>query len=183
MTTRSRRMTRAIRHSNPVAAYLMPDFQNPTGRSMSAEHPRARARRRRPPGHRRHRRRDHGRARHRPRHLVPAARRLRPGGHGRLGRQDGVGRHARRAGSAPTGRSSAACSRCARRATSARPSSSSSSCARLLERMDDILDLRREQLRAGRDRLEGLLADAFPDWQRAARRRRHRDVGRPRRAR
>lgn len=30
-------LTRAIAHSNPVAGYLMPDFQNPTGRSMSAE--------------------------------------------------------------------------------------------------------------------------------------------------
>ena len=26
----------AFRHSNPVAAYLMPDFHNPTGRTMSA---------------------------------------------------------------------------------------------------------------------------------------------------
>ncbi|QAY72898.1 PLP-dependent aminotransferase family protein [Agromyces protaetiae] len=36
--------------------------------------------------------------------------------------------------------------------------------ARLMGRMDDILALRREQLRAGRDRLEALLADAFPEW-------------------
>lgn len=36
---------------------------------------------------------------------------------------------------------------------------------RALPHMDDILDLRREQLRAGRDRLEGLLAQAFPEWQ------------------
>jgi DNA-binding transcriptional MocR family regulator len=36
--------------------------------------------------------------------------------------------------------------------------------ARLLARMDDILDLRREQLRSGRDRLERLLAETFPEW-------------------
>ncbi|WP_127794631.1 PLP-dependent aminotransferase family protein [Agromyces sp. LHK192] len=36
--------------------------------------------------------------------------------------------------------------------------------ARALERMDDVLALRREQLRAGRDLLETLLADAFPEW-------------------
>jgi DNA-binding transcriptional MocR family regulator len=28
-------LVQAIRHSNPVAAYLIPDFQNPTGRTMS----------------------------------------------------------------------------------------------------------------------------------------------------
>lgn len=36
--------------------------------------------------------------------------------------------------------------------------------ARVLERMDDVLELRREQLRAGRDRLELMLAAAFPEW-------------------
>src|SRR4029453_13889435 len=35
---------------------------------------------------------------------------------------------------------------------------------RLLEHMDDILDLRREQLRAGGDRLEELLSRYFPEW-------------------
>ena len=35
---------------------------------------------------------------------------------------------------------------------------------RALARMDEILDLRREQLRAGRDRLEALLAEAIPEW-------------------
>ena len=49
-------------------------------------------------------------------------------------------------------------------ATSARRSSSSCIVTRLLERIDEILELRREQLRAGRDRLEALLADAFPEW-------------------
>ena len=35
---------------------------------------------------------------------------------------------------------------------------------RLIARMDEILELRREQLRAGRDRLEELLARHFPEW-------------------
>ncbi|GAA1847446.1 PLP-dependent aminotransferase family protein [Agromyces salentinus] len=30
-------LMQAIRHANPVVAYLMPDFQNPTGRTMSRE--------------------------------------------------------------------------------------------------------------------------------------------------
>ncbi|ANJ28247.1 PLP-dependent aminotransferase family protein [Agromyces aureus] len=30
-------LVQSIRHSNPVLAYLMPDFQNPTGRTMSRE--------------------------------------------------------------------------------------------------------------------------------------------------
>jgi DNA-binding transcriptional MocR family regulator len=30
-------LVQAIRHANPVVAYLMPDFQNPTGRTMSRE--------------------------------------------------------------------------------------------------------------------------------------------------
>ena len=34
-------LVQAIRHSNPVAAYLIPDFHNPTGRTMSRT-PRAR---------------------------------------------------------------------------------------------------------------------------------------------
>lgn len=36
--------------------------------------------------------------------------------------------------------------------------------ARLIGRMDEILELRRAQLRAGRRHLESLLADAFPEW-------------------
>ena len=35
---------------------------------------------------------------------------------------------------------------------------------RLIPRMDEILELRREQLRAGRDRLEELLSRYFPEW-------------------
>jgi DNA-binding transcriptional MocR family regulator len=35
---------------------------------------------------------------------------------------------------------------------------------RLLEQMDEILDIRREQLRVGRAHLEAALAAAFPDW-------------------
>jgi DNA-binding transcriptional MocR family regulator len=36
--------------------------------------------------------------------------------------------------------------------------------ARLLPRMDEILELRRTQLREGRAYLEGLLAETFPEW-------------------
>ncbi|WP_022888736.1 PLP-dependent aminotransferase family protein [Agromyces italicus] len=35
---------------------------------------------------------------------------------------------------------------------------------RLMPRMDEILALRRTELRAGRDRLEELIAEAFPEW-------------------
>ncbi|GAA1796351.1 PLP-dependent aminotransferase family protein [Agromyces lapidis] len=35
---------------------------------------------------------------------------------------------------------------------------------RLMPRMDEILALRRAELRAGRDRLEELIAEAFPEW-------------------
>ncbi|MFE6965349.1 PLP-dependent aminotransferase family protein [Agromyces sp. NPDC057679] len=35
---------------------------------------------------------------------------------------------------------------------------------RLMPRMDEILALRRAELRAGRDRLEELVAEAFPEW-------------------
>lgn len=35
---------------------------------------------------------------------------------------------------------------------------------RLMSRMDEILALRRAELRAGRDRLEELIAEAFPEW-------------------
>lgn len=34
----------------------------------------------------------------------------------------------------------------------------------VLQRMDDVLAIRREQLRVGRDHLEGRLAEAFPEW-------------------
>jgi DNA-binding transcriptional MocR family regulator len=36
--------------------------------------------------------------------------------------------------------------------------------ARLMEQYDRVLETRREQLRAGRDHLTARLADAFPDW-------------------
>ena len=90
------RPCRAIRHSNPVAAYLMPDFQNPTGRSMSGET--------------RERVLDAA-ARQGTvviadettaeldidrRESLPADGRLRRRGHGRLGRQDRLGRRSRR---------------------------------------------------------------------------------------
>ncbi|UOE42991.1 PLP-dependent aminotransferase family protein [Agromyces larvae] len=36
--------------------------------------------------------------------------------------------------------------------------------ARLVERMDEVLEHRREQLRVGRDRLEAALAESIPEW-------------------
>ena len=156
-------MTRAIRHSNPVAAYLMPDFQNPTGRSMSVGT--------------------------RERVLDAAARQgtvviadettaeldidrgtsyLPLAAYGDAVMVGSVGKTVWggiRVGWIRADRP------LIRRLLAVRspgdlgtPIIEQLIVARLLERMDDILDLRREQLRAGRARLEGLLADAFPDW-------------------
>ena len=156
-------MARAIRHSNPVAAYLMPDFQNPTGRSMSVGT--------------------------RERVLDAAARQgtvviadettaeldidrgtsfLPLAAYGDAVMVGSVGKTVWggiRVGWIRADRP------LIRRLLAVRspgdlgtPIIEQLIVARLLERMDDILDLRREQLRAGRTRLEGLLADAFPDW-------------------
>ena len=156
-------MTRAIRHSNPVAAYLMPDFQNPTGRSMSVGT--------------------------RERVLDAAARQgtvviadettgeldidrgtsyLPLAAYGDAVMVGSVGKTVwggLRVGWIRADRP------LIRRLLAVRspgdlgtPIIEQLIVTRLLERMDDILDLRREQLRAGRARLEGLLADAFPDW-------------------
>ncbi|MCD2441273.1 PLP-dependent aminotransferase family protein [Agromyces sp. SYSU K20354] len=156
-------MTRAIRHSNPVAAYLMPDFQNPTGRSMSVAT--------------------------RERVLDAAARQgtvviadetiaeldidrgtsyLPLAAYGDAVMVGSVGKTVwggLRVGWIRADRP------LIRRLLAVRspgdlgtPIIEQLIVARLLERMDDILDLRREQLRTGRARLEGLLAEAFPDW-------------------
>jgi DNA-binding transcriptional MocR family regulator len=157
-------LVRAIGHSNPVAAYLMPDFQNPTGRSMSAET--------------RERVLDAA-ARQgtvivadettgeldidRPESLLPMA------AYGPAIMVGSVGKTVWggvRVGWIRADRS------LIRRLLAVRspgdlgtPIIEQLLVTRALPHMDDILDLRREQLRAGRDRLEGLLAQAFPEWQ------------------
>ncbi|MRG59341.1 aminotransferase class I/II-fold pyridoxal phosphate-dependent enzyme [Agromyces sp. CFH 90414] len=153
----------AFRHANPVSAYLMPDFQNPTGRSMSEDT--------------------------RERVLDAAARQgtvviadetiaeldidraFSPLPLAAYGPAVLVG---------STGKSVWGGVRIGwiradrpllRRLLAVRapgdlgtPILEQLIVARLLARMDDILALRREQLRAGRDLLETLLAEAFPDW-------------------
>ena len=156
-------MTLAIRHSNPVAAYLMPDFQNPTGRSLSVDA--------------------------RERVLDAAARQgtvviadettaeldidrgaslLPLAAYGPAIMVGSVGKTVWggvRVGWIRADRP------LIRRLLAVRspgdlgtPIIEQLLVTRLLEHMDDILDLRREQLRAGRDRLESLLAEAFPAW-------------------
>ena len=171
-------LVQAIRHSNPVAAYLIPDFQNPTGRTMSRTGPRPRARRGRTPGHRRRRRRDHRRALDRPhrarsRRSPPTAPAVLIGSVGKTvwgGLRVGWIRAER-----PLIRRLLAVRSPGDLGT---PILEQLIVTRLIDRMDEILELRREQLRAGRDRLEELLARYLPRVGRAARRRRHRDVGR-----
>ncbi|HKH07568.1 MAG TPA: PLP-dependent aminotransferase family protein, partial [Agromyces sp.] len=156
-------LVRAIGHANPVAAYLMPDFQNPTGRSLSAET--------------RERVLDAA-ARQgtiviadettaeldidRGRDLAPLA------AYGPAVMVGSVGKTVWggvRVGWIRADRP------LIRRLLSVRspgdlgtPILEQLLVTRLMDRMDDILELRREQLRTGRDRLELLLADAFPDW-------------------
>ncbi|WP_430647303.1 PLP-dependent aminotransferase family protein [Agromyces sp. GXS1127] len=156
-------LVRAMGHANPVAAYLMPDFHNPTGRSLGAEA--------------------------RERVLDAAARQgtvviadettaeldidrgldLKPlAAYGPAVMVGSVGKTVWggvRVGWIRADRP------LIRRLLAVRspgdlgtPILEQLVVARLLARMDDILDLRREQLRAGRDHLERLLADAFPGW-------------------
>ncbi|MFE5670763.1 PLP-dependent aminotransferase family protein [Agromyces sp. NPDC056523] len=156
-------LVRAIGHANPVAAYLMPDFHNPTGRSLDAEA--------------------------RERVLDAAARQgtvviadettaeldidrgldLKPlAAYGPAVMVGSVGKTVWggvRVGWIRADRP------LIRKLLAVRspgdlgtPILEQLVVTRLLGRMDDILDLRREQLRAGRDHLERLLADAFPEW-------------------
>ncbi|GAA1055791.1 GntR family transcriptional regulator [Agromyces luteolus] len=156
-------LVRAMGHANPVAAYLMPDFHNPTGRSLDAEA--------------------------RERVLDAAARQgtvviadettaeldidrgleLQPlAAYGPAVMVGSVGKTVWggiRVGWIRADRP------LIRRLLAVRspgdlgtPILEQLMVARLLDRMDDILDLRREQLRAGRDHLERRLADAFPGW-------------------
>ncbi|MEF3404742.1 MocR-like transcription factor YczR [Agromyces sp. CCNWLW203] len=160
----SEALVRAIGHSNPVAAYLMPDFQNPTGRSLTAEA--------------RERVLDSA-ARQgtviiadettgeldidRPESLLPMA------AYGPAIMVGSVGKTVWggvRVGWIRADRP------LIRRLLAVRspgdlgtPIIEQLLVTRALPHMDDILDLRREQLRAGRDRLEGLLAQSFPEWQ------------------
>lgn len=156
-------LVRAMGHANPVAAYLMPDFHNPTGRSLDAAA--------------------------RERVLDAAARQgtvviadettaeldidrgldLKPlAAYGPAVMVGSVGKTVWggvRVGWIRADRS------LIRRLLAVRspgdlgtPILEQLIVTRLLDRMDDILDLRREQLRAGRDHLERRLAEAFPAW-------------------
>ncbi|MRX43002.1 MocR-like transcription factor YczR [Agromyces kandeliae] len=156
-------LVRVMGHANPVAAYLMPDFHNPTGRSLDAEA--------------------------RERVLDAAARQgtvviadettaeldidrgldLKPlAAYGPAVMVGSVGKTVWggvRVGWIRADRP------LIRRLLAVRspgdlgtPILEQLIVARLLARMDDILDARREQLRASRDHLERRLADAFPGW-------------------
>ncbi|WP_438853746.1 MocR-like transcription factor YczR [Agromyces sp. M3QZ16-3] len=156
-------LVRAMGHANPVAAYLMPDFHNPTGRSLGVEA--------------------------RERVLDAAARQgtvviadettaeldidrgleLRPlAAYGPAVMVGSVGKTVWggiRVGWIRADRP------LIRRLLAVRspgdlgtPILEQLMVAQLLGRMDEILDLRREQLRAGRDHLEHRLAEAFPGW-------------------
>ncbi|MFD4421172.1 PLP-dependent aminotransferase family protein [Agromyces sp. NPDC058484] len=156
-------LVQAIRHSNPVAAYLIPDFQNPTGRSMSRT---ARAR------------------------VLDAAARQgtvviadettaelsidRPGEFPPMA-ADGPAVLIGSVGKTAWGGIRVGWIRAERplirRLLAVRspgdlgtPILEQLLVTRLLGRMDEILELRREQLRAGRDRLEDLLARTIPEW-------------------
>ncbi|KQM80832.1 PLP-dependent aminotransferase family protein [Agromyces sp. Leaf222] len=156
-------LVQAIRHSNPVVAYLMPDFQNPTGRTMSRE---SRAR------------------------VLDAAARQ---GTVVIADEtiadldiDRVGEYPPMAADGPAvligsvGKTVWGGLRVGwiradrpliRRLLAVRspgdlgtPILEQLLVARALERFDDVLELRREQLRAGRDRLERRVAELLPEW-------------------
>ncbi len=156
-------LVQAIRHSNPVAAYLIPDFHNPTGRTMSRS---ARAR------------------------VLDAAARQgtvviadettaelsidRRGDFPPMA-ADGQAVLIGSVGKTVWGGVRVGWIRAERplirRLLAVRspgdlgtPIIEQLLVTRLLGRMDEILELRREQLRAGRDRLEELLARAIPEW-------------------
>ena len=160
---RPRGLVQAIRHSNPVAAYLIPDFHNPTGRTMSRT---ARAR------------------------VLDAAARqgtvviadettaelsIDRRGTSRPMAADGPAVLIGSVGKTVWGGLRVGWIRAERplirRLLAVRspgdlgtPILEQLLVTRLLDRMDEILELRREQLRAGRDRLEELLARHFPEW-------------------
>jgi DNA-binding transcriptional MocR family regulator len=156
-------LVQAIRHSNPVAAYLIPDFQNPTGRTMSRAS-RARVL-------------DAAASQGT---VVIADETTAELSIDRLGEfppmaADG---HAVLIGS--VGKTAWGGIRVGwiraerpliRRLLAVRSSGDLGTpiieqliVTHLMGRMDEILELRREQLRAGRDRLEELLARMMPEW-------------------
>jgi len=156
-------LVQAIRHSNPVAAYLVPDFQNPTGRTMSRT---ARAR------------------------VLDAAARQgtvviadettaelsidRRGEYPPMA-ADGPAVLIGSVGKTVWGGIRVGWIRAdrplIRRLLAVRspgdlgtPIIEQLLVTRLMGRMDEILAVRRDQLRAGRDRLEELLARMIPEW-------------------
>lgn len=156
-------LVQAIRHSNPVAAYLIPDFQNPTGRTMSRT---ARAR------------------------VLDAAARQgtvviadettaelsidRRGEYPPMA-ADGPAVLIGSVGKTVWGGIRVGWIRAdrplIRRLLAVRspgdlgtPIIEQLLVTRLMGRMDEILAVRRDQLRAGRDRLEELLARMIPEW-------------------
>ncbi|TYL53889.1 PLP-dependent aminotransferase family protein [Agromyces mariniharenae] len=157
-------LVQAIRHSNPVMAYVIPDFQNPTGRTMSRA---SRAR------------------------VLDAAARQgtvvvadettaelsidRPG-HFPPMAADGPAVLIGSVGKTVWGGLRVGWIRAERplirRLLAVRspgdlgtPILEQLIVTRLMPRMDEILELRREQLRAGRDRLEELVARHLPEWE------------------
>ncbi|WP_139416039.1 PLP-dependent aminotransferase family protein [Agromyces laixinhei] len=157
-------LVQAIRHSNPVAAYLMPDFQNPTGRTMSRES-----------------RAQVLDAAARQGTVVIADETTAELDIDRAGRFPPMAADGRAVLIGSVGKTVWGGIRVGwiraerpliRRLLAVRapgdlgtPILEQLMVARLLGRMDEILALRREQLREGRGRLEALLARAFPSWE------------------
>jgi DNA-binding transcriptional MocR family regulator len=156
-------VVQALRHSNPVMAYLIPDFQNPTGRSMSRT---ARAR--------------VLDAAARQGTVVVADETTAELSIDRLGEfppmaADGPAVLIGSVGKTVWGGVRVGWIRAERplirRLLAVRspgdlgtPIIEQLLVTRLMGRMDEILELRREQLRSGRDRLEELLGRLIPEW-------------------
>lgn len=156
-------VVQAIRHSNPVMAYLIPDFQNPTGRTMSRT---ARAR--------------VLDAAARQGTVVVADETTAELSIDRLGEfppmaADGPAVLIGSVGKTVWGGVRVGWIRAERplirRLLAVRspgdlgtPIIEQLLVTRLMGRMDEILELRREQLRSGRDRLEELLGRLIPEW-------------------
>ena len=157
------RAAQAFARTTPVLAYLMPEFQNPTGRTMTAgglrgDRPcRARCRIR-AADRRDDRRTAHRRTAHR-------------GAAARCGRVDPVGSLGKSVwGGLRIGwiRADADLIRRLRAARASHdlgtPDLEQAIAARVVARLDEILPQRSALLRAGRDALVDALADAVPDW-------------------
>jgi DNA-binding transcriptional MocR family regulator len=156
-------LVQALRHANPVAAYLMPDFQNPTGRSLD-EPTRERVLE----------------AAARQGTVVIADETIAELDIDRRGRFLPLAAYGPAIMIGSVGKTVWGGVRVGwiradrpliRRLLAVRapgdlgtPILEQLIVARLLGRMDEILELRRAQLRDGRALLESLLADAFPEW-------------------